>query len=82
MLLPNASGGTLLRDIVCDAASSYVLAPFLGLLTPQGFNRLVTTVFEGKWRECVEATLLQIRMSNELCGKLMKERLVGRWGVC
>lgn len=66
----------MLRDIVCDAASNYVLAPFLRLLTPTGFNRLLTVVFEGKWREFVDATLLQIQMSNELCGKLMKEKLV------
>ena len=53
-----------------------MLAPFLRLLTPTGFNRLLIVVFEGRWREFVDATLLQIRMSNELCGKLMKEKLV------
>ena len=61
---------------MCDAVSNYVLAPFLRLLTPTGFNRMLITVFEGKWREWVDATLLQIQMSNELCGKLMKEKLV------
>lgn len=66
----------MLRDIVCDAASNYALAPFLRLLTPKGFNQLLITVFNGKWREYVDATLLQIEMSNELCGNLMREKLV------
>ena len=59
----------MLRDIVCDAASNYVLAPFLRLLTPTGFNRLLTVVFEGKWREFVDATLEKITGKSPFKGK-------------
>ena len=46
--------------------SDHVLNPLLLWLTPTSFNKFITTLFEGQLQEAIDATILQIHMSDEL----------------